>query len=82
MGQMVENWNLKGNLSAKVAAAVFLSIVVIEAVILIPSYLNYERDLLFRLSGRTWTQCTPLKRSPHCNARCRECPGRAKSGYT
>ena len=49
MGQMVENWNLKGKLSAKVAAAVFLSIVVIEAVILIPSYLNYERDLLFRL---------------------------------
>ena len=41
MGQMVENWNLKGKLSAKVAAAVFLSIVVIEAVILIPSYLNY-----------------------------------------
>jgi len=61
MGQMVENWNLKGKLSAKVAAAVFLSIVVIEAVILIPSYLNYERDLLFRLSGRTWTQWTPVK---------------------
>lgn len=42
-------WDLRNNLASKVAAAVFLSIVIIEAVILIPSYLNYERDLLLRL---------------------------------
>ena len=40
---------LRNNLISKVTAAVFLSIVIIEAVILIPSYLNYERDLLLRL---------------------------------
>ena len=49
MGNGKFKWNLRDNLASKVAAAVFLSIVIIEAVILIPSYHNYERDLLLRL---------------------------------
>ena len=49
MGNGKLKWNLRDNLASKVAAAVFLSIVIIEAVILIPSYHNYERDLLLRL---------------------------------
>ncbi|MBT3307673.1 MAG: hypothetical protein HN377_14490 [Alphaproteobacteria bacterium] len=46
---MDAKWKFDRKLSTKVAAAVFLSIVIIEAVILIPSYRNYERDLLLRL---------------------------------
>ena len=34
---------------ARLLPPFFLSIVIIEAVILIPSYHNYERDLLLRL---------------------------------
>ncbi len=49
MDTTASKWELKGKLASKVAAAVFLSIVIIEAVILVPSYFNYERDLLLRL---------------------------------
>lgn len=40
---------LRGRLTRRIGAAVFLSILVIETVILIPSYFSYERDLLVRL---------------------------------
>ena len=49
MGHAATRWGFRVNLAIKVTAAVFLSIIIIEAVILIPSYLNYERDLLLRL---------------------------------
>ncbi|MDA1089951.1 MAG: ATP-binding protein [Proteobacteria bacterium] len=38
-----------GSLAVRIAAGVFFSIIIIEAAILIPSYLNFERDLLVRL---------------------------------
>ena len=71
MGYGKFKWSLRDNLASKVAAAVFLSIVIIEAVILIPSYHNYERDLLLRLEqvGRAsivsafLAQETPNKRN-------------------
>ncbi len=40
----------KSRLSMQIAAMVFLSILVVEAIILIPSYQNYKRDLLTRLA--------------------------------
>lgn len=41
--------NFKSKLSRKVLLAVFISILVVEAIILIPSYKNYEKDELLRL---------------------------------
>ena len=46
MGNGKFKWNLRDN---RLLPPFFLSIVIIEAVILIPSYHNYERDLLLRL---------------------------------
>ncbi|WP_419902202.1 PAS domain-containing sensor histidine kinase [Kiloniella sp.] len=40
----------RSRLSMQIAAMVFLSILVVEAIILIPSYQNYKRDLLTRLA--------------------------------
>ncbi len=40
----------------RVGAYVVLSIVAIEAAILIPSYWNYERDLLLRLESTGWAE--------------------------
>ncbi len=41
---------LRSKLALRLALTVFLSIAVVEAVVLIPSYRNYERDLLERLA--------------------------------
>jgi diguanylate cyclase (GGDEF)-like protein len=41
---------LRSKLGLRLAMTVFLSIAAVEAVILVPSYLNYERDLMDRLA--------------------------------
>ncbi|MEQ9642934.1 MAG: ATP-binding protein [Alphaproteobacteria bacterium] len=48
---LLARWRLLGRcrLCLRVALALFLSILVVEAVILVPSYRNHERDLLHRV---------------------------------
>ncbi|MFQ5535589.1 MAG: PAS domain S-box protein [Sphingomonadales bacterium] len=49
---------LGSRLGQRVVAAVFVSIIIIEAAILVPSYKNYERDLLIRLDDVERTALT------------------------
>ncbi len=62
--------SIRCRLCWRISIAVFLSILTIEAALLIPSYRNYERDLLLRLedTGRT-ALITGLRTNAHRSTR-------------
>ena len=55
--------SLQCRICRRIGAAVLLSILAIEAAILIPSYKNYERDLLLRLESAGRAEITATYRS-------------------